>query len=170
MKNIIQLTMLAAMLAFFASCHKDEITPDTPQDTTPALPAPNEVFLGEYDLTIHYDTYLDDELQDMSGSWNGHLTIASDGTRSGVTVVGQVTMSGQNVQLYNAVGQVDSVNQQLTFSDSEFVNPSSGQSFTITYKPFAYAEPLEFESQLSTTMSGYTIRYVMANTASRTTK
>lgn len=170
MNKRISLALLAALLVLFGACQKEEVNPDpNPHDTTPVepKPAPNEQFVGDYSLAISFVTYMDDVLQEETGTWSGSLTIQSDGTRDGVTMSGNVLLNGNTVELYNTTGVVDSVSNTLTFASSQFSNAANGVTFTIAYTSFGYSEPLVFSSQLNTSLQGYQIRYELTNTANR---
>lgn len=147
MKKITLLAVLIAMLIVCNSCEKNKSVDN---------------FVGTYNITIDYDTYVDGEYAE-SGCFEGTLSITAI-DKTTVRVEGIVNFSGGNAALYETTGSVDN-NGVLHLEASTY--DKGTVPIEVSYGDINYKSPLTFNSSMSTYLQGYELFYEMTNTATK---
>jgi len=149
MKKGIIFAALIALLVAFTGCDKK---------STQSV----DKFVGNYDLVIDYEAYMDGTL-DETGVMEGTLTITAI-DKSNVKIEGVVSLKGKEITLYETTGRLDD-SGVLRLSSSSY---SSGSIvFDISYNGITNKSPLVFNSTMTTTIEGYYVEYNMINTATK---
>lgn len=157
-KYLFILAILA--LAIIPSCSKENDDNNEPTPPGPSEDAPNAKFIGKYTLYIEYITECDDEeVSSSSGSYSGSMEIRADGDTN-VIVKGSITMSDQDVEIFNTTGQIKE-DGRLELNPNYLTAPS-GLGLSLTYCAFEYAEPLRFTAYMYTEILSYGITYNMS--------